>query len=113
MPDHFHLLLQPKPAESVSRIVQQLKQRTARRVLQALRGSERSPGYKKMLERLRLPPTVHDKATYRAWQRRFYSFEVHSEKKCGLHARKSGAKKAGLLAGRMALVELEVLLPER
>ncbi len=98
MPDHFHLLLQPKPPESVSRIVQQLKQLTARRVLQALRGNERSPGCKKMLERLRLPPTVHDKATYRVWQRRFYSFEVCSEKKCGLHARKPGAKKAGFLA---------------
>lgn len=33
------------------------------------------------LERLRLPPTVHDQSHYRVWQRRFYPFNVYSEKK--------------------------------
>ena len=34
-----------------------------------------------MLARLRLPPTVHDESHYRVWQRRFYPFNVYSEKK--------------------------------
>lgn len=34
-----------------------------------------------MLSRLRLPASVHDQARYRVWQRRFYPFNVFSEKK--------------------------------
>ncbi len=33
-----------------------------------------------MLVRLRLPPTVHDQSHYRVGQRRFYPFNVYSEK---------------------------------
>ncbi|MGO9274709.1 MAG: hypothetical protein ACLQOO_31525 [Terriglobia bacterium] len=32
-------------------------------------------------DRLRLPPSVHSDSRYRVWQRRFYPFNVHSEKK--------------------------------
>jgi putative transposase len=34
-----------------------------------------------MLTGLRLPPTVHSDSRYRVWQRRFYPFNVYSEKK--------------------------------
>jgi REP-associated tyrosine transposase len=81
MPEHFHLLIQPNPADSTSRILQQLKQRTAFHILKALRQNSRSPWCRRMLSRLRLPETVHDQAQYRVWQRRFYPFNVFSEKK--------------------------------
>jgi REP element-mobilizing transposase RayT len=35
MPEHFHLLLQPQPAESTTRILQELKKQTALRVISA------------------------------------------------------------------------------
>ncbi len=81
MPDHLHLLLKPQPAESTSAILQQLKQRTAFRVLTILRANRRHPWCHRMLGRLRLPASVHDRAEYRVWQRRFYPFNVYSEKK--------------------------------
>ncbi len=34
-----------------------------------------------MLAYLHLPPSVHDESRYRAWQRRFYPFDVYSDKK--------------------------------
>jgi len=36
MPEHFHLLLPPQPAESTSRILQELKKQTALRVISRL-----------------------------------------------------------------------------
>jgi hypothetical protein len=35
-----------------------------------------------MLTRLRLPPTVHDESHDRLWQRRYFPFNVHTERKC-------------------------------
>ena len=81
MPDHFHLLIQPVPAGSTSRIVQQLKQRTAFRLLAILHENSQYPWCRRMLSQLRLPATVHSEAEYRVWQRRFYRFNVYSEKK--------------------------------
>jgi len=81
MPDHFHLLIQPEPADSTSRIVQQLKQRTAFRLLAILRQNSQYPWCRRMLSQLRLPASVHSEAEYRVWQRRFYPFNVYSEKK--------------------------------
>ena len=37
MPEHFHLLIKPEPAETTSEIVKQLKQRTGHSILQMLR----------------------------------------------------------------------------
>ncbi len=34
-----------------------------------------------MLERLKLPATVHDEAHYRMWQRRFYDMNIWSDQK--------------------------------
>jgi putative transposase len=81
MPDHFHLLIKPAPAASTSRIMQELKKRTAQRILSALSENQRVPWCGKMLARLRLPPTVHADAQFRVWQRRFYPFGIYSEKK--------------------------------
>ena len=36
MPDHFHLLIMPEPVASTSRFIQELKKRTAQRILSAL-----------------------------------------------------------------------------
>jgi putative transposase len=81
MPDHFHLLIQPRPAESTPRIVQQLKQRTAYRVLQGLRENAGQAWCRQMLGRFRLPETVHDQAQFRVWQRRYYAMNIFTDKK--------------------------------
>jgi putative transposase len=81
MPDHFHLLSQPEPAETIPLILKGLKEETAGRIVKMLRENRQHPGCRKMLVRLRLPPTVHDGSHYRLWQRRFYPFNVFSEKK--------------------------------
>jgi putative transposase len=81
MPEHFHLLVQPNPADSTSGIVQQLKQRTAFHILKTLRQNSRSPWCSRMLSLLRLPATVHDQAQYRVWQCRFYPFNIYTETK--------------------------------
>jgi putative transposase len=81
MPEHFHLLLKPEPADSTSLIIQQLKQRTGFSILNMLRENRRYPWCQRMLLGFRLPETVHDRAQNRVWQRRFYPFNVYSEKK--------------------------------
>lgn len=72
MPDHFHLLPKPKPAESTPQIFQQHRQAHRLPLLKALRENPRSAWCR---------GTVHDGAQYRLWQRRFYPFNVFSEKK--------------------------------
>jgi putative transposase len=72
MPDHFHLLIKPEPVASTSRFMQELKKRTAQRILSALSENQGVPWCGKMLARLRLPPTVHADSQFRLWQRRFY-----------------------------------------
>jgi hypothetical protein len=62
-------------------ILKGLKEQTATRILKTLRENPQYPWCRKMLARLRLPPTVHDESHYRVWVRRFYSFNVYSEKK--------------------------------
>lgn len=81
MPDHFHLLILPQPADSASRIVQQLKQRSAASLLRILEESAANLWCARMLARLRLPATVHARSSFRVWQRRFYPFGVYSDKK--------------------------------
>jgi REP element-mobilizing transposase RayT len=36
MPEHFHLLIKPEPAESTSRLMQELKKRTAQGIVSVL-----------------------------------------------------------------------------
>jgi REP-associated tyrosine transposase len=81
MPEHFHLLILPPSPDAVSRIVQQLKQRTAARILRILGENRNHTWCARMLGRLRLPPAVHTRARYRVWQRRFYPFGVYTERK--------------------------------
>ena len=81
MPEHFHLLLKPEPAPVTSRLMQELKKQTALRILRRLREQQQYPWCRKVLASLRLPPSVHDESRYRVWQRRFYPFNVYSERK--------------------------------
>ena len=81
MPEHFHLLLWPSEQTDPSRIVQSLKERTAKFALSHLRQNVDHPWCARMLEMLSLPETVHRPSTHRAWQRRFYDLNVWSEKK--------------------------------
>ena len=81
MPDHFHLLLWPSGKAHPSRIVQSLKERTAKFILKNLQSNRKLSWCQGMLERFTLPPTVHLHGPYRVWQRRFYDLNVWSEKK--------------------------------
>jgi len=49
--------------------------------LRLLRASPSNAWCARVLARLRLPPTVHDRSTFRVWQRRFYPFGIYSEEK--------------------------------
>ena len=117
MPEHFHLLIWPQPDESTSRVVQQLKQRTAARILRLLRQNPERPWCAKMLARLPLPPSVHDQSAHRVWQRRFYPFGICSEKKTlgktQLHACQPCQAPPGHLSRPVAVVQLQVLSPRR
>jgi hypothetical protein len=61
--------------------MQKLKKRAAQRIVGTLRDHQQYPWCGRMLTGLRLPPTVHRDSRYRVWQRRFYPFNVYSEKK--------------------------------
>lgn len=81
MPEHFHFLIWPSEVANPSRIVQSLKERTAKFVLSNLQNNLQEPWCQRMLTRLTLPATVHDEAHFRVWQRRFYDLNVWSPKK--------------------------------
>jgi putative transposase len=81
MPEHFHLLLKPQPADSTSGVMQELKKRTAEGIASILTQNQTHPWCRKMLRGLRLPPSAHSDSYYRLWQRRFYPFGIYSEKK--------------------------------
>jgi putative transposase len=81
MPERFHLLFRPGPAEQTSAFMQALKKRTAQRIIASLSGQSAHPGCRRVLAGLRLPPTVHRDSRYRVWQRRFFPFNVYAEKK--------------------------------
>ena len=81
MPEHFHILIKPEPAETTPLMMKGLKEESAKRIIRTLRENLQYPWCRKTLARLRLPSTVHDESHYRLWQRRFYPFNVFSEKK--------------------------------
>ena len=81
MPDHFHLLIRPEPASCTSKIVQQLKQPTAARILVELRRNRGRRWSGEMLAYLSLLSTVHEHFDYWLWQRRFYPFGICTERK--------------------------------
>jgi REP element-mobilizing transposase RayT len=55
MPDHFHLLIRPEPAEATVRVMQELKKRTAQQIIAVLTRNQDNPQCRNMLARLRLP----------------------------------------------------------
>jgi REP element-mobilizing transposase RayT len=81
VPEHCHLLIWPGPLANPSQIMQKLSERTANSILRNLRENLAFPWCRKMLKRFELPPTVHDHAHYRVWNRRGYDMNLWSEKK--------------------------------
>jgi REP-associated tyrosine transposase len=81
MPEHFHLLIWPSNLANPTQIMQKLEGRTAHFVLSNLRRNLQFPWCQRMLERVTLPSTVHARAHFRVWQRRFYDMNIWSEKK--------------------------------
>jgi putative transposase len=72
MPEHIHLLISEPHRGTPSTVMQVVKQRFARRVLSELRRKQRS-------DQVRLWQEPLDAG--HVWQRRFYDFVVHTEKK--------------------------------
>ena len=68
MPEHFHLLIRPPERANPSRVVQNLKVRTAKFILSNLDANSESLWCKKMLKALTLPPTVNLHGPHRVWQ---------------------------------------------
>jgi putative transposase len=86
MPEHVHLLLGGPKVGTLSTVVQLVKQRTARK--------------------------VHDVVRGQMWQRRFYDFNVYTQKKNGrkavLHARESGRARAGVFITGLGVEQRQV-----
>jgi putative transposase len=61
--------------------MQELKRQTAFRVITALPEDRGLAWCLQMLLRLRLPPTVHDESTCRVWQRRYYPFNIYTQRR--------------------------------
>jgi len=68
MPAQFHFLIKPEPAESTSRPLQELKQRTAQGVVSVLTENQGHAWRRKMLNGLRLPPSVHSDSKNQGWR---------------------------------------------
>jgi len=73
MPEHVHLLISEPPRGTPSTVLQVLKQRVSR----ALRGETRNSSGQLAL---RFDATATEAPAF--WQRRYYDFNVWSEKKC-------------------------------
>jgi len=52
-------------ADSTPVVIKELKEETAKRILRTLRGSLHYPWCRKILARLRLPPSVPDESRFR------------------------------------------------
>ncbi|MGO8734634.1 MAG: transposase, partial [Terriglobia bacterium] len=52
MPEHFHLLINPEPVESTSRLMQELKKRTAQQIVSLLTENQTHSWCRKMLTSL-------------------------------------------------------------
>ena len=72
MPEHVHLLLSEPPSKNPSKILQVLKQKVAKALLKKRKAADDG--------QLSLPFGSETEATH-FWQRRFYDFNVWSEKK--------------------------------
>ena len=83
MPDHFHLL--PNPAERDcghrARHREAIERADGHPNPQAAARRHQPFLVAKMLACLSLPPTGHDESHHPFWQRRFYPFNVYSERK--------------------------------
>lgn len=78
MPEHIHLLMSEPRLGDPSIVMQVLKQTTSSQILKKLRSARAGSSDCRLLERLRVSPRT---AEVRFWQRRFYDFNVWSEKK--------------------------------
>jgi len=81
MPEHFHILMWPRADPNPSQILQKLEESTALFILKNLRENLNYPWCRGMLNRVRLPVTVHHHAHFRVWQRGGYDLNVWSPKK--------------------------------
>jgi putative transposase len=81
MPEHFHILIWPSADPKPSQILQKFEESSALFILKNLKENIAYPWCRKMLNRVRLPPTVHHRTHFRVWQRGGYDLNVWSPKK--------------------------------
>jgi REP-associated tyrosine transposase len=79
MPEHIHLVMSEPKIGTPSMVMQVLKQTTSRRLLKVLRDAQPGSTQHRFLVRLQIPSRARRP---HFWQRRFYDFNVRSEKKC-------------------------------
>ena len=72
MPDHVHLLISEPPGGTPSKVIQVFKQRVSRKLRARKRGSRSQRA---------LPFPGEDELHRRFWQRRYYDFNVYSQRK--------------------------------
>ena len=78
MPDHFHLLMSEPRIDDPSRVMQVLKQTVSRHVLGVLRNADKNSKARRLLRQLESSARP---GRIQFWERRFYDFNVWSEKK--------------------------------
>jgi REP element-mobilizing transposase RayT len=108
MPEHVHLLIGEPRKGNPSTVLQVLKQKISR----ALRRRPRRPASGQLA--LAFPGEEGEAAAF--WQRRFYDFNVWSEegeRKTGVYACESRAKKIGESSEGLAVEQLGVLCEGR
>lgn len=78
MPEHVHMLMSEPQIGNPSKVMQVLKQCVSRRILKELRAARPGSTGDRLLKAL---APQGGKSKSRLWQRRFYDFNVWSEKK--------------------------------
>lgn len=108
MPEHVHLLISEPPKGNPSKVLQVLKQK----VSHSLRGKRLTP-----LKQLRFPFSAAEDKSPAFWQRRFYDFNVWTEKKdagkTDLHAQKPDSSKTRHSSEGLAVEQLVPLCQTR
>lgn len=77
MPDHLHILIQPQGNTRLSDIVRDFKKGVAFAILQRLSDHPQN----QLLGKLRRESERSDERRYSLWQRKYFDFNVFSEKK--------------------------------
>ncbi len=77
LPDHFHMIVLPRAGARYSDIIRDFKKGVAFAII----GRLSSSGNQSLLDRFLLKPARRDGQRYSIWQRKYFDFNIFSEKK--------------------------------